>query len=200
MAFTIDESFLPATLTARPMTDTQFAKFCAEHPGLVFEMTEEGEIIVMAPTFSETAMRNSHITAQLQTWAGRDGRGVVLDSSGGFVLPNKARRSADASWVQKDRIEKLPSESRSGYFHLAPDFVIELRSRTDRINALRNKMHEWINNGAQLGWLINPDTDTLEIYRPNRETESLTGLKSLAGEPPIDGFVLDLDLVWNPLK
>jgi len=199
MAFTIDESFLPATLTAAPMTDDQFAEFCAEHPDLFFETTAEGEIIVMAPTFSLTAARNSRLTRQLDAWSEQDGSGCAFDSSGGFVLPNGARRSADASWVERSKIKQLSAEASKGFYHLCPDFVIELKSDIDRLNTLRKKMREWIANGAQLAWLLNPDDQTVEIYRPNREPESLSGLTSLTAELPIKGFVLDLKIVWNPL-
>jgi Uma2 family endonuclease len=199
MAFTIDESFLPATLTAPPMTDEQFAEFCSEHPDLFFEMTAEGEIIVMAPTFSMTAMRNSKIIGQLDSWADQDARGVTFDSSGGFVLPNRARRSADVSWGERNKIKQRDADGRKGFFHLCPDFVIELKSDTDRLPTLRKKMTEWIANGAQLAWLINPDNQTVEIYRPNRAMETITNPKSIAAESPVRGFVLDLTRVWDPL-
>lgn len=199
MAFTIDEAFLPATLTAPPMTDEQFAEFCAEHPDLFFEMTAEGQIIVMPPNFSMTGIRNNEIEAQLRNWARQDRRGISSDCSTGFVLPNGARRAPDAAWTAKERIQQLSKESLDGYFHLCPDFVIELRSKTDRMRVLREKMREWISNGAHLGWLIDADSRTIEIYRRNGETEELTGADSIAGEGPVAGFVLDLSTVWDPL-
>jgi hypothetical protein len=107
MAFVIDDAFLPATLSAQPMTDEEFAAFCAEHPDLFFEMTAEGEIIVMPPTYSSTGVRNTKINRQLDVWAEKDDRGVTCDSSSGFVLPNGARRSPDASWTLRTRIEQL---------------------------------------------------------------------------------------------
>src|SRR5277367_5785731 len=118
MAFTIDEAFLPAILTAHPMTDQQFADFCSEHPDLFFEMTAEGEIIVMPPNYSLTGIRNSEITGQLDRWAAAKPGGLVGDSSTGFVLPNGARRSPDASWTARIEINKLPAESLQGYWHL----------------------------------------------------------------------------------
>jgi len=111
MRFTIDEVSLPATLTARPMTDQQFADFCAEHPDLFFETNARGEIIVMAPSFSITGARNCEITMQLGIWAMRDARGIASDSSAGFLLPNGARRSPDASWTPKDEIRKLSTQA-----------------------------------------------------------------------------------------
>jgi Uma2 family endonuclease len=199
MPFTIDEAFLPAILTAPPMTDQQFADFCAEHPDLFFETTAAGEIIVMPPNFSLTGIRNGEISGQLYAWATRDGRGTAADSSTGFVLPNSARRSPDASWTPKDEIRKLPVESLEGYWHLCPAFVIELRSHSDRLPVLRAKMQEYIENGAKLGWMIDPDTRTVEVYRADRDAEILAGVDSVSGEGLVAGFVLDLTRVWDPL-
>ncbi len=199
MAFVIDDAFLPATLTAPPMTDEEFAAFCAEHPDLSFEMTAEGEIIVMPPTYSLTGARNAEISGQLRTWARSDGRGIACDSSTGFVLPNGARRSPDASWTLKSRIEQLDPASRERYWHLCPDFVIELQSTTDRPRILKDKMREWSANGAQLGWLIDPAQRSVAIYRTGGAVEVHANLDSITGEGPVAGFVLDLSFVWNPL-
>src|SRR5258708_6314259 len=133
MAFTIDESFMPATLTSPPMTDQEFADFCAEHPDLFFEMTAEGELVVMPATFSLTGARNLEICGQLRNWVRQDTTGVASDSSTGFVLPNGARRSPDAAWTPKSAIRQLTKESLEGYWHLCPAFVVELRSQSDRL-------------------------------------------------------------------
>jgi Uma2 family endonuclease len=199
MAFVIDDAFLPATLTAQPMTDDEFAGFCAEHPDLFFEMTAEGEIIVMPPTYSLTGVRNAEISRCLATWARQDGRGIATDSSTGFRLPNGARRSPDAAWTLKSRIAQLDLASRRKYWHLCPDFVIELKSSTDRPRILREKMLEYLANGAQLGWLIDTDQESVTIYRPDGQPETRTGIDSIAGEGLVAGFVLDLSFVWNPL-
>jgi Uma2 family endonuclease len=198
MAFVIDDAFLPATLTVPPMTDDEFARFCAEHPDLFFEMTAEGELIVMPPTYSFTGVRNTRINRQLDVWAEQDGRGFASDSSTGFVLPNGARRSPDAAWTLKSRIAQLNPASRSKFWHLCPDFVIELSS-TDRPRKLSDKMREYLANGAQLGWLIDPDHRSVAIYRPDAEPETRTDIDSISGEGPVAGFVLDLSFVWNPL-
>ena len=199
MAFVIDDAFLPATLTVPPMTDDEFARFCAEHPDLFFEMTAEGELIVMPPTYSFTGVRNTRINRQLDVWAEQDGRGFASDSSTGFVLPNGARRSPDAAWTLKSRIAQLNPASRSKFWHLCPDFAIELKSSTDRPRKLRDKMREYLANGAQLGWLIDPDHRSVAIYRPDAEPETRTDIDSISGEGPVAGFVLDLSFVWNPL-
>jgi Uma2 family endonuclease len=200
MALPIDEAFLPAALTAPPMSDTDFAEFCAGHPDLFFETTAEGELLVMPPAHSNTGIRNSEISAQLRIWSRQDGRGLAGDSSTGFVLPNGARRSPDASWTLKTEVRKLPPESRDGYWHLCPAFALELRSATDRLRTLRAKMQEYIENGAQLGWLIDPSTQTVEIYRPNREPGIRNGIETIDGEGPVQGFTLDLRPVWDPFS
>jgi len=199
MAMLLEDAFLPATLTAPPMTDEEFAQFCAEHPDLFFEMTAEGELLVMPPTFTLTGAQNAELLGQLRNWTRLDSRGIVGDSSMGFVLPNGARRSPDASWTLKSEILKLSPESRNGFWHLCPAFVIELRSKSDRLRVVREKMREYIANGAQLGWLLDPEARTVEIYRPNREPELLENAESAAGDGPVEGFVLDLRTVWNPL-
>ena len=199
MAFLIDEAYLPATLTARPMTDDEFVSFCAAYPDLCFEMTAENELVVTPPAYTLTGARNAGISGQLQIWARQDRRGVACDSSTGFVLPNGARRSPDAAWILKERIQQLTEASFTRFWRLSPDFVIELRSKTDRTRVIREKMNEWIENGAQLGWLIDLESRTVEIYRPGKEPELLSGIAAVAGEGPVEGFVLDLVPVWDPL-
>ena len=198
MAFTIDEAFLPATLTAPPMSDKQFADFCSEHPDLFFEMTSDGEIIVSPPTYSLTGARNLKILGQLYNWGEKDGRGTVTESSTGFVLPNGARRSPDAAWVSHDQLGPLNQDALGGYWHLCPEFIIELKSKTDRLRNLRLKMQEWIDNGTQLAWLIDPDTRGVEIFRPGRAPELLSDIDAITAEAPVEGFHLNLRRVWDP--
>lgn len=200
MAFTLGEAFLPAILTAQPMTDEQFAHFCAEHPDLFFEMSAEGELIVMPPNYTLTAARHRAILTQLDRWAQLTRDGIVTDAAGGFVLPNGARRSPTAAWTLKSRVRALDPTTLDYYWHLSPDFVIEVRSQTDRPRMLREKMREWIDNGTQLAWLIDPAERAVEIYRPNGGVEVLAGPESLRGEGPVEGFVLDLLPVWEPLS
>lgn len=198
MAFLIDEAYLPAKLTVPPLTDQQFADFCAESPDLFFEMCSEGDLLVMPPRPSVTALRNASIVGQLDRWAIADGKGFAGESSGGFVLPNGARRSPDASWVSKSQMSQIGPEEFEGYWHLCPAFVIELRSKTDRIRVLREKMQEYIANGAELGWLIDPDSRSVEIFRPGRDSEFRAGIETISGEGPIRRFTLDLRRVWDP--
>lgn len=181
------------------MSDEEFVAFCAEHPDLNFEMTAEGELIVRAPTYSDTGARNSDVAVQLGSWARADRRGIACDSSTGFVLPNGARRSPDASWTLKSRVKQLRKGGRDSFWHLCPDFVIEVRSKNDRMKPLREKMREYVEQGAQLGWLINPNDQTVEIYRSSGEVQKLANVEKLEGEGPVAGFALDLKYVWDPL-
>jgi Uma2 family endonuclease len=199
MPFTIEEQYLPAILTAPPMTDDEFAAFVAQHDDYFIEMTAEGEIVVMPPNFTLTGIRNGEIVAQLRNWARGDGKGIVSESSTGFVLPNGARRSPDAAWTDRRSIEKLGSWELQRYWHLCPDFVIELRSQSDRLPVLREKMREWIASGAQIAWLIDPERIAVEIFRPGREPETRLEVERIEGEGPVAGFTLELRRVWDPL-
>jgi Uma2 family endonuclease len=181
------------------MTDEAFAKLCAEHPDLELELSANGELLIMPQTYTSTGARNNEISAQLRNWAREDKRGIAFDSSTGWALPNGARRSPDAAWILKQRIKDLDPTAFSHYWPVCPNFVIELRSESDRIRVLREKMGEWLANGAQLAWLIDPDAKTVEIYRPGFQAETIGGASSIAGQGPVEGFVLNLVPVWDPL-
>jgi len=183
---------------ARRMSDEEFYAFCVANPDLRIERTAEGEIEIMPPTGFETSDRNADLTMQLRAWAKRDGRGRALDSNVEYILPNGAARSPDASWVQRSRLAKLTSEQKKRFLPLCPDFVVELRSPSDRLRQVQAKMREWMDNGARLGWLIDPETRTVYIYRPGQATERLLDLPRVGGEPPMDGFVLEMADIWDP--
>lgn len=182
------------------MTDEEFEEFCAQHPDLDFETSAEGEIIIMAPVHSLNSSRNGIISHYLFAWSLKDRRGIACDSSGGFVLPDGSRRSPDASWTLKERVASLPTQQRTRFWRLCPDFVIELRSETDRLKPLQAKMHDYIANGAQLGWLIDPTNKSVEIYRPLGAVEIKTNIEQIDGEGPVTGFHLNLAQVWDPLS
>ena len=186
----VEESYLPMTITVPDITDEQFHELCEQYEDFRIEYTAEGELIVMPPTDPETGIRNSAITAQLWGWARLAAMGGDPDSCAVFVLPPGARRSPDASWISHERLRQRPT---------CPEFVVELLSPTDRRKITHTKMLEWISNGAMLGWMIDPCTRTVTIFRPDQEPEVRTGLTSLAGEGPVEGFVLDLECVWQPL-
>ncbi len=200
MSIVIEEMYLPATLTAPPMTDEQFMEFCSAYPDYFIEVTADGEILIMPPTHSLTGVRNGNIAFQLGGWARADRRGAVTDAASGFVLPNGARRSPDAAWTAKDRLRDLDPASLNGFWHLCPDFAIELRSTSDRLAKLRAKMQEYIDNGTKLGWLIDPQRRVVEIYRPGTNPEIRANIDSIAAEAPLEGFVLDLRPIWEPLS
>src|SRR6266568_2912829 len=192
------ESMAPVILNPQsvPMTDEEFVAFCQQYEDCFVECTAEGEIIIMPPNYSGTSEQNLDVGAQLFMWTKKDGRGRAYDSSAGFRLPNGARRSPDASWIRKDRVAALPKKQQEGFYHLCPDFVIELRSSTDRINRLEAKMEEYIANGAELGWLIDPEERAVWIYRPGRAAECVVNAERIPGEGPVADFVLDLAEIW----
>ena len=177
-------------------TDEQFYEFCRLNRELRIERGAEGEVTVMAPAGWESGRRNAEITAQLQVWAREDETGVAADSSAGYVLPNGAVRSPDVSWVSNTRLASVAPEQRSRFLPLCPDFVIELRSPGDRLPALQDKMAEYVASGAALGWLIDPMSRQVFVYRPGREVERLVEPESLSGNPPLFGFELRMDDIW----
>ena len=192
----------PATSIALSinLTDEQFFELCQNNRDYQFERTASGELIIMPPTGSETSIRNADLTSQLRVWNRETKLGVVFDSSGGFTLPNGADRSPDSSWVKKERWDALTAEEKDIFAPLCPDFVVELReaklsrreSKTDSLKKLQEKMQEYIDNGARLGWLIDRQNRRVEIYRPGQDVEILQNPATLSGEDVLSGFVLDL--------
>ena len=174
------------------LTDDQFYEFCRLNRELRIERTAQGGLVIMAPAGGDASDKNAEITMQLRLWAKRDGTGRTFDSSGGFVLPNGATRSPDASWVNHDRLTALTAEERAKFLPLCPDFVIELRSPTDGLSALQDKMREYMENGAQLGWLIDPLGGQVFVYRPGAPVERLKEPESVSADPVLPGFRLEL--------
>lgn len=182
---------------AQRMSDDEFFEFCQRHPDLRIERTSEGDLIVMPPTGGETGRSNFKLTAHFANWVESDGRGVGFDSSTEFKLPNGAFRSPDVAWVKNDRWEALTPDERQKFPPLCPDFVIELRSDSDRVTTLQAKMQEYIDNGALLGWLIDPLQKKVWIYRPGGAPECPDDPASVNGDPLLPGFVLPLDKIWR---
>ena len=179
------------------MTDEQFLDFCVQNRDHRIERTAEGKVIVMSGTGGKTGSRNLRISRQIGNWAEQDGRGEAFDSSTGFRLPNSAIRSPDASWVSRAKLAQLTEEQKDRFLPLCPEFVIELLSPSDRLPEVKLKMTEYMANGCQLGWLIDPASRRVTIYRP----EGITTLETPAhveGEGPVAGFVLDLKYIWEP--
>ena len=178
------------------LTDEQFFQLCQNNRDLRLERTAEGELIIMPPTGWKSGNRNGRLTQRLFNWAEADGTGLAFDSSTGFKLPNGANRSPDASWVTNERLEALnPDPTR--FLPMAPDFVVELRSATDNLKTVQQKMQEYLENGVRLGWLIDPQNQQVEVYRQGTDVEVLQSPISLSGEDVLPGFVLDLTQILN---
>jgi Uma2 family endonuclease len=180
------------------MTDDEFFDFCQLNRDLRIERTATGEIIFMPPTGGETGSRNSELNAQLYLWAKQNGTGVVFDSSTGFTLPNGATREPDASWVLRSRLVTLTPQQKQKFLPLCPDFVAELRSPSDRLRDLQDKMDEYMANGAQLGWLLDPEKRQVFVYLPDTPVLHLPNPTTLSGDPILPGFTLSLADIWDP--
>ncbi|OYD93831.1 hypothetical protein CDG76_17825 [Nostoc sp. 'Peltigera membranacea cyanobiont' 210A] len=178
------------------LTDEQFFQLCQNNRDLRLERTADGELIIMPPTGWESGNRNSRLTQRLGNWADADGTGLAFDSSTGFKLPNGANRSPDASWVSRQRLEAVNPDPHR-FLPLAPDFAVELRSASDSLKTVQQKMQEYIENGLRLGWLIDPQNQQVEIYRPGQEVEVLRAPTSLSGEDVLPGFILDLTQILS---
>lgn len=174
------------------LTDEKFFEFCRHNPDLRLEMSKEGDIIIMPPTGGETSGYNFSLVVRLGVWAEKDGTGKGFESNALFVLPNGAKRMPDMSWIKLDRWNKLTEAQRKSFPPICPDFVVELRSPSDSVNELKAKMEEYIENGAQLGWLIDPIGKKVFVYRPGVEAQELDNPASISGEPVLKGFTLDL--------
>lgn len=185
------DSYLPATLTAPELTEAEFLALCEKFPDSRFEYSGDGTLIIMPPTDHETAGRTSHIVYALVDWAKKEGSGVAVGSDAGFRFRDGARRSPDAAWYDRERWQKTRRPGKR-YPVFAPEFVIELRSPDDRLRLLQEKMDEYIGNGVQLAWLIDPAERTVTVYRPSSKPEVLSNPATVAGEGPVEGFVLNL--------
>jgi Uma2 family endonuclease len=182
--------------TPQPMTEQQFYEFCLANQDLRIERTAAGEVIIMPPAFSDTGNRNFNIATQLGIWSGQNDIGIGFDSSSGFTLPNGAMRSPDAAWIRLERWQALSDQQKSSFAPICPDFVIELRSTSDTLPSLQAKMQEYIDNGVQLGWLIDRKTRQVMVYRPNRAPEILDAPESVSGDPELPGFVMQMARIW----
>lgn len=182
-----------------PLSDDEFWESCQQNDALIIEQNPDGTLIIMPPTGGTSGSRNAHLTHHLTQWMKKAGRRIVFDSSTMFHLPNGAKRMPDAAWIQEDRYRALSKEERDGIVPLAPDFVIELRSPTGSLGPLRNKMNEYIRAGARLGWLIDPQTETVTLYQDDGATETLDRPDMVEAATVVDGFSLPMNATWDPL-
>ena len=182
---------------ARPMTDEELIRFCAANEMVRVERDANGELILMSPSGSEGGGIETDVATELNIWARQDGRGKVFGSNAGFTLPDGSVRAADAHWVSWLRWNALSDAERKGFAPLCPEFVIEVRSESDRLAELQAKMLMWLANGAEVAWLVDPSRKVVEVYRPGREVEVVEGGSAVEGDGPVAGFVLELGRVWG---
>jgi Uma2 family endonuclease len=180
----------------KKISDEDFFAFCQANPDWRIERTSEGDLIIMPPTGGDTGKRNFNLNGLFYVWAKQDGTGASFDALTVFSLPNGAKRSPDLAWVKLARWNALSDDERRGFPPLCPDFVVELRSHTDSLRVLQEKMQEYIDNGTQLGWLIDPIEKKVYVYRPDREVECFDHPASISGEPLLNNFTLELAEVW----
>jgi Uma2 family endonuclease len=188
---------LPVDLSTVKFTAEQFEQVCEANPDRSFELTAAGVLIEMAPVGVESGNREFELAGQLFIWNRQTQLGKAFSSSTIFTLPNGSKRSPDAAWVELSRWEAVSREERKKFARLVPDLAIELRSETDRLPKLQEKMIEYRDNGVRLGWLINPQQQQVEIYRLGlEEVEVLASPMTLSGENILPGLILDLSPIW----
>lgn len=190
-------SYLPTPLEFKiALSNEQFWQLCQDNPEWQFERTATTELMIISPTGGITSDRNAEIIYQLRAWSRQNNLGKTFDSNGGFLLPNGAIRAPDASWLEQARWDALTPQQQERFPPLCPDFVVELMSPQDSLERTRTKLREYIDNGAQLGGLINPRQQQIEIYRRDRPIEILDRPATISGDRVLPGFVLDLTSIW----
>ncbi|MDJ0662522.1 MAG: Uma2 family endonuclease [Crocosphaera sp.] len=196
---TLSTENTPLVLQLSPaikMTDEQFFALCQLNRDYRLERNAKGELIIMPPTGSETGNRNAKLTQQLGNWTDDDGTGINFDSSTGFKLPNGANRSPDAAWMTLEKWNSLTEEQKSRFAPVCPDFVVEIRSPSDQLQSLQDKLQEYIDNGVKLGWLIDRKNRRVYIYRPQTAVKCLENPITVSGDPVLSGFQLQMDKIW----
>jgi Uma2 family endonuclease len=174
-----------------------FFEFCQLNPEWRIERTSEGDLVIMAPTGGWTGSRNFTLIGLFSRWVEEDGTGIGFDSSTGFTLPSGAKRSPDLAWVKRERWEALTEQEREEFPPLCPDFFVELRSRSDALTSLQAKMEEYLENGAELGWLIDPQERKVYIHRPQTKVQCIENPETVSGEPLLSGFTLEVKRLWS---
>jgi len=186
-------------ITAGKMSEAQFLDFCAENPELQIEQDQYQNVIIMPPVYGESGYFENEASGEVRNYAKSTKKGVSFSPNTGFKLPNGATRVPDANWISNERWSKLTPEDKKKFLRVAPDFIVEVRSETDRLKTVKAKMREWIENGVRLAWLIDPKTKTTHIYRENGSIEIVEGFeKVLSGEDVMPGFEFDLKLLRMP--
>ncbi|OKH17792.1 Uma2 family endonuclease [[Limnothrix rosea] IAM M-220] len=195
----IQHETMPLTVSlpaSKPMSREEFYDFCLANRDLRIERTATGEVIVMPPALADIGNRNFNLAAYLWVWSEQDGTGLGFDSSAGFTLPNGAMRSPDASWMKQEKWDALSEEEKASFAPVCPDFVMELRSKSDTLKGLQAKMEEYLENGVSLGWLIDRRNKTVHIYRPNQTPQILENPDVVNGDPELPNFQLSMAKIW----
>lgn len=192
-----DQLIPPHLVGLHSVTHEQFEELCRDYPDLRLELTSSGELIVMPPTGSGTGKRTFDLTIQFGNWVKKDATGIGFGTDTGYTLPNSAIRGPDASWMRRAKWESVSAYERDRFAHVSPDFVIELRSRSDRLPTLLNKMEEYIANGVTLGWLIDPYKRRVYIYEAGKDMVVLENPAVVSGEPLLRGFELQMEEIWS---
>ena len=182
------------------LSDKEYFAFCAANPDLNVERTAEGEILIVPPAGTESSYREGRVFRELTDWADSDGRGKAFPSSVQFLLPDGSALSPDAAWVSNKALQRFSRQQKEGFLPLCPEFVVEVRSKSDRLPRAKAKMEQWVANGVRLAWLIDGNARTVHVYRKDRAAEALRGIEKLRGEGPVEGFVLQLRSIWEGLR
>jgi Uma2 family endonuclease len=194
----LTEAMLPARLRLdRPMTDEELFAFCARNRTLRIERDSNGELILMSPSGLEGDNYTLELGTELTNWSRTDGRGKTFGSNAGFTLPDGSMRSPDAAWMSLSRWNALPDRERKRFGHVVPEFVIEVRSESDGLKETQEKMRMWLANGIELGWLIDPKLQVVEVYRPGESPEVHESPISMQGTGSVRGFCLIMERVWG---
>ena len=192
-----DQLIPPHLIGLTDVTHEQFEELCRDYPDLRLELTSSGELIVMPPSGIETSRRSLDLIIQFGNWAKNDRTGVGFNTDAGYTLPNGAIRGPDASWMRREKYDNVSKDDKERFAHVCPDFVVELRSPSDRLPTLMNKMEEYIDNGASLGWLIDPKKRRVYVYRAGEEMVVLENPTVVSGDPLLPGFELQMEEIWT---
>jgi Uma2 family endonuclease len=192
----------PATLILDPrnrLSDDDYFAFCMANPDLQIERTAHGEIVIVPPAGGESDSRNFDCARQFGNWSDRTGQGEGFGPTVQFLLPDGSGMSPDVAWVSNERLGSLTKRQRRRFLPVVPEFVVEVRSPGDRLRAAQRKMQKWIDNGVELGWLIDGDNRCVYVYRQGREVRQVRNVSQIEGEGPVEGFVLYLTKIWAGL-
>lgn len=198
LAIQLDNLALPLTIRpASPLSDVELEQFSERNRPYRIERNREGELVIMTPVGAIGGNQEFYVSGQLAAWVATDGTGLGFSSATGFTLPDGSLLSPDGSWISTARWNALTEEQRSGYAQICPEFVIEIRSKSDSRRLTETKMQLWIENGAQLAWLIDPELGQVTIYRSGEPSETLERPDVVVGHAPVHGFELHTTRLWS---